>query len=122
MTGNSLPIVQHYIGGATYVSQSGRTSPVFDPAHGKQTKSVALENQSEIDSAVASAKAAFAGWQSTSITKRQQIIFTFRELLNQRKGELAEILTSEHGKVLSDAVGEITRGLEVVELATGFRT
>jgi malonate-semialdehyde dehydrogenase (acetylating)/methylmalonate-semialdehyde dehydrogenase len=120
MTTDSLPIVQHYVDGTTLVSASGRTAPVFDPALGVQTKSVALANQSEIDAAVASAKAAFPAWSALSITRRQQIIFTFRELLNQRKGELAEILTAEHGKVLSDAVGEITRGLEVVELATGF--
>jgi malonate-semialdehyde dehydrogenase (acetylating)/methylmalonate-semialdehyde dehydrogenase len=116
----TLPIVQHYIGGATVVSASGRTSPVFDPALGEQTKSVALADAGEIDAAVAAAKAAFPAWRDTSITKRQQVIFRFRELLNERKGDLAEILTSEHGKVISDALGEITRGLEVVELATGF--
>jgi malonate-semialdehyde dehydrogenase (acetylating)/methylmalonate-semialdehyde dehydrogenase len=116
----TLPIVQHYIGGATVVSASGRTAEVFDPALGEQTKSVALADQAEIDAAVAAASAAFPAWRDTSITKRQQIIFRFRELLNERKGELAEILTAEHGKVISDALGEITRGLEVVELATGF--
>jgi malonate-semialdehyde dehydrogenase (acetylating)/methylmalonate-semialdehyde dehydrogenase len=116
----TLPIVQHYIGGATVVSASGRTAEVFDPALGEQTKHVALADQSEIDTAVAAAKAAFPAWRDTSITKRQQVMFRFRELLNERKGELAEILTSEHGKVISDALGEITRGLEVVELATGF--
>jgi len=116
----TLPIVQHYIGGATVVSASGRTAEVFDPALGEQTKQVALADQSEIDAAVAAAKAAFPAWRDTSITKRQQVIFRFRELLNERKGDLAEILTSEHGKVISDALGEITRGLEVVELATGF--
>ncbi|MCU1405931.1 MAG: methylmalonate-semialdehyde dehydrogenase (CoA acylating), partial [Glaciihabitans sp.] len=120
MSNESLPIVQHYVGGTTVVSTSGRTSPVYDPALGVQTKSVALADQAEIDVAVASAQAAFPKWRDLSITKRQQIIFNFRELLNARKGELAEILTSEHGKVLSDALGEITRGLEVVELATGF--
>jgi malonate-semialdehyde dehydrogenase (acetylating)/methylmalonate-semialdehyde dehydrogenase len=116
----ALPIVQHYFGGATVVSGSGRVAPVFDPALGEQTKNVALADAAEIDAAVAAAKAAFPGWRDTSITKRQQVLFRFRELLNERKDELAEILTSEHGKVLSDALGEITRGLEVVELATGF--
>jgi malonate-semialdehyde dehydrogenase (acetylating)/methylmalonate-semialdehyde dehydrogenase len=114
------PMVHHYIGGAVAPSRSGRTSPVFDPALGLRTKSVALADDAEIAQAVAAAKAAFPGWRDMSITKRQQILFRFRELLNERKGELAEILTSEHGKVLSDALGEITRGLEVVELATGF--
>jgi malonate-semialdehyde dehydrogenase (acetylating)/methylmalonate-semialdehyde dehydrogenase len=117
---DALPVVNHWIGGEELVSTSGRTAPVFDPALGEQSKSVALANQSEIDAAVAAAKAAFPAWRDTSITKRQQVIFAFRELLNARKGELAEILTAEHGKVLSDALGEITRGLEVVELATGF--
>jgi len=116
----TLPIVQHYIDGAIVVSASGRTAEVFDPALGEQTKSVALADQAEIDAAVAAAKAAFPAWRDTSITKRQQIIFRFRELLNERKHELADILTAEHGKVISDALGEITRGLEVVELATGF--
>jgi malonate-semialdehyde dehydrogenase (acetylating)/methylmalonate-semialdehyde dehydrogenase len=120
MSNESLPVVQHYIDGATLVSASGRTSPVFDPALGVITKNVALADQTEIDAAVASASAAFPKWRDLSITKRQQVIFKFRELLNERKDELAEILTAEHGKVLSDALGEITRGLEVVELATGF--
>jgi len=113
-------IVQHWINGQTVDSESGRTAPVFNPALGVQTKSVALANGAEINAAVAAAQAAFPGWRDMSITKRQQILFRFRELLNERKDELAEILTAEHGKVLSDALGEITRGLEVVELATGF--
>ena len=120
MSKETLPIVQHYIDGGTVDSTSGRTAPVFDPALGVATKNVALADQAEIDAAVASASAAFPAWRDLSITKRQQIIFKFRELLNERKGDLAEILTSEHGKVLSDSLGEITRGLEVVELATGF--
>jgi malonate-semialdehyde dehydrogenase (acetylating)/methylmalonate-semialdehyde dehydrogenase len=120
MSNETLPIVQHFVNGRTVVSTSGRTSAVFDPALGVATKNVALADQAEIDAAVASAAAAFPAWRDMSITKRQQIIFRFRELLNERKGDLAEILTSEHGKVLSDALGEITRGLEVVELATGF--
>ncbi|SMG25302.1 CoA-acylating methylmalonate-semialdehyde dehydrogenase [Agreia pratensis] len=114
------PILNHWVDGAEYPSSSGRTAPVYDPAQGVVTKQVALADQAEIDAAVASAKAAFPGWRDTSITKRQQVLFSFRELLASRKAELAEILTSEHGKVLSDAMGEITRGLEVVELATGF--
>ena len=115
-----IPVVPHFINGVERVSTSGRTSPVFDPALGVLTKNVALADTAEIDEAVASAKEAFPAWRDTSVTKRQQIIFRFRELLNERKGDLAEILTSEHGKVVSDALGEITRGLEVVELATGF--
>ena len=116
----TLPVLAHWIDGAERPSTSGRTSPVFDPALGVATKHVALADRAEVDAAVASANAAFPGWRDLSITKRQQILFRFRELLNERKEDLALILTSEHGKVLSDALGEITRGLEVVELATGF--
>lgn len=120
MSNESLSVVQHYIGGSTVTSVSGRISLVYDPALGVATKKVALADQAEVDAAVESASAAFPQWRDLSITKRQQVIFKFRELLNERKDELAEILTSEHGKVLSDSLGEITRGLEVVELATGF--
>ena len=116
----TLPIVGHFIGGEKFVSKSGRTAPVFDPALGIETKMVALANGDEINAAVAAAKAAFVEWRDVPQSKRQQIIFKFRELLNERKGELAEIITSEHGKVLSDALGEITRGQEVVEFACGM--
>ncbi|MBK4348327.1 CoA-acylating methylmalonate-semialdehyde dehydrogenase [Lacisediminihabitans changchengi] len=115
-----LPQVQHYIAGAVTDGSSGRTAPVYDPALGIVTKEVPLADLDELNTAVAAAKAAFTGWRDTSIAKRQQILFRFRELVNERKGELAAILTSEHGKVLSDAMGEIARGLEVVEFATGF--
>jgi malonate-semialdehyde dehydrogenase (acetylating)/methylmalonate-semialdehyde dehydrogenase len=115
-----LPVVPHWIHGAEYASTSGRTAPVFDPALGVETKRVALADQAEIDAAVASAKAAFPAWADFSLAKRQAVLFKFRELLDARKGELAEIITSEHGKVLSDALGEISRGQEVVEFATGL--
>nr|WP_279238330.1 CoA-acylating methylmalonate-semialdehyde dehydrogenase [Cryobacterium zhongshanensis] len=117
---SEVPVVPHWIDGAERAGVSGRTAPVFDPALGTVTKDVPLADDAEIEAAVASAKAAFPAWRDLSIAKRQSIIFTFRELLNARKGELAEILTSEHGKVLSDALGEITRGLEVVEFACGI--
>jgi malonate-semialdehyde dehydrogenase (acetylating)/methylmalonate-semialdehyde dehydrogenase len=94
--------------------------PVYDPALGVETKRVALADAEDIAAAVASAKAAFPAWAETSLAKRQGILFRFRELLDARKGELAEIITSEHGKVLSDALGEISRGQEVVEFATGI--
>ncbi|MGV1034208.1 MAG: CoA-acylating methylmalonate-semialdehyde dehydrogenase [Microbacteriaceae bacterium] len=116
----SIHILSHWIDGKIVESKSGRTAPVFDPALGVQTKNVALADQAEIDRAIEAAAKAFPAWSGTSITKRQQVIFKFRELLNERKGELAEIITSEHGKVVSDALGEVQRGLEVVELATGF--
>lgn len=115
-----LPVVSHWIDGAERPSTSGRTAPVFDPALGIVTKHVGLANAAEIEAAIASAKAAFPAWRDLSLAKRQAIIFNFRELLNARKGELAQIVTSEHGKVLSDALGEITRGQEVVEFACGM--
>jgi malonate-semialdehyde dehydrogenase (acetylating)/methylmalonate-semialdehyde dehydrogenase len=116
----SLPVVGHWISGKEYPSQSGRTAPVYDPALGVETKHVALANTQEIELAIATAKAAFPAWRDLSLARRQAIIFNFRELLNRHKPELAEIITAEHGKVLSDALGEITRGQEVVEFATGM--
>jgi malonate-semialdehyde dehydrogenase (acetylating) / methylmalonate-semialdehyde dehydrogenase len=112
--------VEHWIDGKEFKSSSDRTAPVFDPALGAESKRVALANAKDIDAAISSAKKAFPEWRDTSLAKRQQIIFNFRELLNSRKGELAEIITSEHGKVLSDSLGEITRGQEVVEFAVGI--
>jgi malonate-semialdehyde dehydrogenase (acetylating)/methylmalonate-semialdehyde dehydrogenase len=120
MTHTALPLIQHWIAGASAESRGDRTSPVFDPARGIQTASVALADQADVDAAVAAAAAAFPAWSETSLARRQTVMFRFRELLNERKDELAAIITSEHGKVLSDAGGEIARGLEVVELATGF--
>jgi len=117
---NNLPVVGHWIDGARRESTSGRTAPVFDPALGVQTKSVALANEAEILAAIASAKKAFPAWRDMSQARKQGILFKFRELLNAKKGELAEIITSEHGKVLSDALGEISRGQEVVEFACGM--
>jgi malonate-semialdehyde dehydrogenase (acetylating)/methylmalonate-semialdehyde dehydrogenase len=117
---SSLPIVSHWIDGAEVPSTSGRTAEVFDPALGVATKLVALANGAEIEAAISSASAAYPDWRDMSLAKRQSVMFSFRELLNARKGELAEIITSEHGKVLADALGEITRGQEVVEFATGM--
>ena len=115
-----METVNHWIDGREFVSKSNRTAPVFDPALGIETKRVALANADEINKAILSARKAFPGWRDTSLAKRQSIIFNFRELLNKKKEELAEIITSEHGKVLSDALGEITRGQEVVEFAVGI--
>ncbi len=113
-------VLGHFIAGSTVAGSSGRTAPVFNPATGEVTKQVALASQGEVDAAVAAAKAAFAEWRNTPQAKKQGVLFKFRELLNARKGELAELITDEHGKVLSDALGEITRGQEVVEFACGM--
>jgi malonate-semialdehyde dehydrogenase (acetylating)/methylmalonate-semialdehyde dehydrogenase len=120
VTTTDLPVVPHWVDGAPLEQDGSRTAPVFNPALGTATKHVGLADAGLVDQAVGAARAAFPAWRDTSIAKRQAIVFRFRELLNERKGELAEIITSEHGKVLSDAAGEIQRGLEVVELATGF--
>ena len=115
-----LPTIPHWIDGAPTASRSGRTAPVFNPATGVVAANVALADQTETDAAIASARRGFEEWSTWSVAKRQGVLFAFRELLNARKPELAAIITAEHGKVLSDAMGEILRGQEVVELATGF--
>jgi malonate-semialdehyde dehydrogenase (acetylating) / methylmalonate-semialdehyde dehydrogenase len=112
-------IVNHWYNGAAAEGTSGRFSDVTDPATGEVTAQVALAAADDVNAAVAAAKAAYPGWRDTSLTKRTQIMFAFRELLNARKQELAQIITAEHGKVLSDALGEVTRGQEVVEFACG---
>ncbi|WP_298877043.1 CoA-acylating methylmalonate-semialdehyde dehydrogenase [uncultured Microbacterium sp.] len=115
-----IAVVSHWIDGAERPSTSGRTAPVYNPATGAVQAEVALADQAEIDEAIASAERGFREWSQYSIAKRQSVLFAFRELLNARKPELARLITSEHGKVVSDAMGEILRGQEVVELATGF--
>ena len=115
-----MDIVNHWIAGASFEGESTRTAPVYNPALGSVAREVRLASVDDVGAAVSAAKAAFPEWAETSLAKRQAIIFNFRELLNARKQELAEILTAEHGKVLSDALGEIARGLEVVEFATGI--
>ncbi|MGM7697070.1 CoA-acylating methylmalonate-semialdehyde dehydrogenase [Microbacterium sp. A84] len=112
--------LNHWINGVESEGASTRTSPVYNPARGEVSKQVRLASTADVDTAVASAAAAFPAWRDASLAKRQGVMFTFRELLNQRKGELADILTAEHGKVTSDALGEIARGLEVVEFALGM--
>jgi malonate-semialdehyde dehydrogenase (acetylating)/methylmalonate-semialdehyde dehydrogenase len=114
-----LPVIDHWISGAPAPGVGTRFGPVHDPALGEVTKRVRLAAAADVDAAVAAAKAAFVDWSQASIAKRTQVLFAFRELLNARVGELAEIITAEHGKVLSDAAGEIARGQEVVEFACG---
>ena len=111
--------IRHWIKGS-YVPAGERTAPVTNPATGKVTGQVSLATGDEGAAAVAAAAAAFPSWRDTSLARRTQILFAFRELLNARKGELAAILTAEHGKVLDDALGEVSRGQEVVEFACGI--
>ena len=115
-----LTRITHWIDGKPYTAAAERTGEVFDPATGQVTGRVDFATEAVMDEAVAAAKAAFAEWGKTSLTKRTQVMFSFRQLLNERKEELAAIITAEHGKVLSDALGEVTRGLEVVEFACGI--
>src|SRR5215211_4523209 len=115
-----LTRITHWIGGKAVDGTSGRTGPVFDPALGQQTGKVDLATTEEVGAAVAAAKAAFPAWRATSLAKRAEILFGIRELVHDRREEVARILTAEHGKVLSDAMGEVTRGLEVIEFACGI--
>jgi malonate-semialdehyde dehydrogenase (acetylating)/methylmalonate-semialdehyde dehydrogenase len=111
--------IGHWVDGKNVMSESGRSSPVFNPATGEQTGSVGLASHDEVMAAVAAALSAAKQWRHASLSKRSAVLFAFRELLHQRETELAAIVTAEHGKVLSDALGEIARGLENVEFATG---
>src|SRR4051812_16370032 len=110
----------HWRNGSIFEGSGGRFSDVTDPATGEVSAQLALASEDDVNAVVAAATAAFPGWRDTSLARRTQILFAFRELLNARKGELAEIITSEHGKVLSDALGEVSRGQEVVEFACGM--
>jgi malonate-semialdehyde dehydrogenase (acetylating)/methylmalonate-semialdehyde dehydrogenase len=112
--------IPHWIGGRPWEPAAERTGEVFDPATGQVTGRVDLASAAEVDAAVAAAAEAFQGWRAASLTKRSQVLFAFRELVNARKADLAAAITAEHGKVLSDAAGEVTRGLEVVEFACGI--
>ncbi len=115
-----MAVVSHYVGGKAFAGSSKRTAPVYDPALGIISKEVALASAADVDNAVAVANAAFPAWRDLSVAKRQSVMFRFRELLEAKKSELAAIITAEHGKVLSDAMGEIQRGQEVVEFACGL--
>ncbi len=112
--------IHHWIDGSELAGTSGRTGPVFNPATGEQTGAVDLASADEVRSAIAAAERAARSWRQASLSKRAAILFAFRELLHERTPELAQLVTSEHGKVVADAEGEILRGLENVEFATGI--
>jgi malonate-semialdehyde dehydrogenase (acetylating)/methylmalonate-semialdehyde dehydrogenase len=111
--------IHHWIDGKIAESSSGRTGVVFNPATGEQTGVVGLASVDEVDAAVASAKAAFPAWRSASLSRRSEVMFRMRELVDANRKEIASLLTAEHGKVLSDAMGEVARGLENIEFACG---
>jgi len=110
----------HYIGGKRVAGRSGRSAPVYNPALGVATTEVALASADETRAAIASARAALPEWSETPALRRARVLFRFRELVERHADELAAILTREHGKVLADARGEVTRGLEIVEFACGI--
>jgi malonate-semialdehyde dehydrogenase (acetylating)/methylmalonate-semialdehyde dehydrogenase len=112
--------ISHWIGGRTFQGESGRSGPVYNPALGRQTGAVDFAPAEEVDRAVQAAKAAFPAWRATSLSKKSAILFRVRELAFQHKDDIARILTAEHGKVFSDAQGEVARGLEVIEYCCGI--
>jgi malonate-semialdehyde dehydrogenase (acetylating)/methylmalonate-semialdehyde dehydrogenase len=112
--------IGHWVGGKAVEGGSGRSGPVYNPATGEQQAAVAFASAEEVDEAVRAAGAALAGWAASSLSQRAKILFSFRELLNSHLAELAGMVVDEHGKVYSDALGEVERGLEVVEFACGI--
>jgi malonate-semialdehyde dehydrogenase (acetylating)/methylmalonate-semialdehyde dehydrogenase len=112
--------ISHWINNEVFAGAGTNTAPVTNPATGAVTGEVALASVGDARAVIDAAAAAFPAWRDTSLAKRTQILFNFRELLNARKDKLAEIITSEHGKVVSDALGEVSRGQEVVEFACGI--
>ncbi|CAJ1499914.1 CoA-acylating methylmalonate-semialdehyde dehydrogenase [[Mycobacterium] burgundiense] len=116
----STRTIGHWADGTDFAGGSDRTAPVTNPATGAVSGQVALATAEDARTVIASAATAFPSWRDTSLAKRTAILFNFRELLNARKDELATIITAEHGKVLSDALGEVSRGQEVVEFACGI--
>jgi malonate-semialdehyde dehydrogenase (acetylating) / methylmalonate-semialdehyde dehydrogenase len=117
-----LKTIGHWIGGQAVAGGSGRTGPVYNPATGEQTGEVAFASVEEIDRAVAAAKAAFPAWRAWSLSKRAELFFRIFDLFDEHREDLARLLTAEHGKVLSDALGEVQRGIEVIEFVCGIPT
>jgi len=112
-------VIGHYINGK-YVADSGRTEPITNPATGKETRRVAMASRQTVETAIAAAEAAFPAWRDTPPIKRARIMFRFKQLLEEHADEIVAAITDEHGKVLDDAMGEFTRGVEVVEYACGI--
>jgi len=118
----TLRRITHWIDGGPVAGTSGRVGRVFNPATGEQTAEVDFASAEEVDRAVASAKAAFDSWRTVSLSKRAELMFRIRELFHGHREDFAKLLTAEHGKVFSDALGEVARGLEVIEFACGIPT
>ncbi|OSR74450.1 putative 3-oxopropanoate dehydrogenase [Pseudomonas syringae pv. actinidiae] len=116
---NEHRVIGHFIDGGVILDEGAATSPVFNPATGQVQADVTQATTHTVDRAVASAKAAFPAWAELSPLRRSRILFKFKELLDKHHKDLAHIITSEHGKVFTDAMGEVTRGIEIVEFACG---
>ena len=110
----------HWINGLPWDGHAARHGDVFNPATGRVEATVDFATDAVVDDAVACAKRAFATWRHSSLAQRSQVLFAFRQLVHAHRDELASLVTAEHGKVLNDAIGEVTRGLEVVEFACGI--
>ncbi|MFI9046586.1 CoA-acylating methylmalonate-semialdehyde dehydrogenase [Streptomyces sp. NPDC053427] len=115
-----MKTINHWIGGKPVEGVSGNYGPVYNPATGAQEKQVAFASVDEVDAAVKAAKEAFKSWGTSSLAKRTSVLFKYRELIDAHRDEIAALITAEHGKVHSDALGEVARGLEIVELACGI--
>jgi malonate-semialdehyde dehydrogenase (acetylating)/methylmalonate-semialdehyde dehydrogenase len=115
-----MKLIKHWIEGSEYDTNSPRSGSVFDPATGEQTATVVFATPDDAQMAVAAAQRAYGDWRDTSLARRQRIMFSFRELLERHKDDMARLVTAEHGKTLDDARGEVQRGLEVVEFACGL--
>ena len=120
MTDSQPPVILHWIDGKPYDGSTERLGDVYNPASGAVTKRVAFASVADVNHAVEASVSAFDSWRHSSLAQRSKVLFRFRELLNDRASELAAIVTSEHGKVLSDALGEVARAREVVEFACGI--
>jgi malonate-semialdehyde dehydrogenase (acetylating) / methylmalonate-semialdehyde dehydrogenase len=120
--GSGLGRVSHWIGGRIVPGESGRSGPVFNPATGEQTAEVDFASVEEVGRAVAAPKEAFPAWRAVSLSRRQELMFRIQQLVRDRMDDIARILTAEHGKVFTDARGEVQRGLEVIEYACGIPT
>src|SRR3954469_23023221 len=114
--------ISHWIDGQRVEGQSGRSGPVYNPALGVQTGEVDFASVEEVDAAVQAAKRAFASWRTFSLSRRTELFFRIRQLIHEHSEDIARFLTLEHGKVLSDAKGEVARGLEVIEYCCGLPT
>ncbi len=117
---SSLREILHLVDGKSFTGSGERTAPVYDPATGEEQARVRLASRADVDHVVASAVSAATAWRTSSLAARQKVLFAARELLSQRSGQIAAAITAEHGKVLSDAAGEVQRGVEIVEFACGI--